>query len=45
MSRNRPKRVNQYRIDNEAFLQAKAGEEGVVVLDNGVIMHGKSARE
>lgn len=38
MSRNRPKRVNQYRIDNEAFLQAKAGEEGVVVLDNGVIM-------
>ena len=38
MSRNKPKRVNQYRIDNENFLAVKAQEEGVIVLDNGVII-------
>ena len=38
MSRNKPKRVNQYRIDNENFLAVKAQEEGVTVLDNGVII-------
>lgn len=38
MSRNKPKRVNQYRIDNENFLLEKAGEEGIIALDNGVLM-------
>lgn len=32
------KRVNQYKIDNEQFLLDKAQEEGLLVLDNGVIM-------
>ncbi len=31
------KRTNPYKEANEAFLAAKANEEGVVVLDNGVM--------
>lgn len=42
------KRNNQYKIDNENFLLEKGKEEGVTVLDNGVIIqvlekgHGSS---
>ena len=38
MSRKKPARVNQWKLDNEAFLAEKAKEEGVTVLDNGVII-------
>ena len=38
MSHNKHPRVNQYKVDNEAFLEEKAKENGVTVLDNGVIM-------
>ncbi|MBR6363268.1 FKBP-type peptidyl-prolyl cis-trans isomerase [Bacteroidales bacterium WCE2008] len=39
MSRNRhPKKNNGYKLANEEFLKEKALEEGVKVLDNGVIM-------
>ena len=38
MSRKKPARVNQWKLDNEAFLAEKAMEEGVTVLDNGVII-------
>ena len=38
MSRKKPARVNQWKLDNETFLAAKAQEEGVTVLDNGVII-------
>jgi len=31
-------RVNQYKIDNESFILEKAKEEGITVLDNGVLM-------
>lgn len=43
----RHKKVNQYKIDNEAFLVRKAEEEGVVALESGVLVqssaegHGK----
>ena len=30
--------MNQWKLDNETFLAAKAQEEGVTVLDNGVII-------
>lgn len=36
MSR-KPKRVNLYKLDNEAFLAMKAAEEGVVELSSGVL--------
>lgn len=36
MSR-KPKHINQYKLDNEAFLAAKAAEEGVVELSSGVL--------
>lgn len=38
MSRKKSARVNQWKVDNENFLAQKAGEDGVTVLDNGVIM-------
>ena len=39
MTRNRKNRTGcAYRQENEAFLAEKAKEEGVIVLDNGVIM-------
>ena len=38
MSRKKPARVNQWKLDNEAFLAEKAKEEGLAVLDNGVII-------
>lgn len=37
MSHKRNHKTNPYKEANEAFLQAKAQEEGVTVLDNGVI--------
>lgn len=37
MSRKKNKKPDLYKIANEEYLQAKAGEEGVVVLDNGVM--------
>lgn len=37
MSR-KPNRVTQYKIANEKFLEAKAQEEGVKVLESGIIM-------
>ena len=37
MQRRRNKRPNPYKEANEAFLQVKAQEEGIVVLDNGVL--------
>lgn len=36
--KNKSKKTNQYKIDNENFLRAKALEEGVTVLDSGVII-------
>lgn len=38
MGKNRKGRTNLYKIENEVFLERKAEEEGVTVLDNGVIM-------
>ena len=38
MSRNKPKRVNQYKIDNEEYLKVRAAEPDVTVLENGVIL-------
>lgn len=38
MSRKKPARVNQWKLDNEKFLTEKSNEEGVIVLENGVIM-------
>lgn len=38
MSRNKHPRVNQYKIDNEKFLLEKAKEEGIIALDNGVLL-------
>ena len=38
MTRKKPARVNQWKLDNETFLAAKAQEEGMTVLDNGVII-------
>ena len=38
MSRKKSARVNQWKLDNEAFLAEKAKEEGVTILDNGVII-------
>lgn len=38
MSRNKHPRVNQYKIDNENFLVEKAREEGIIALDNGVLL-------
>ena len=37
MSFHRKKRPNPYKEANEAFLQVKAREEGIVALDNGVL--------
>ena len=37
MQRRRNKRPNPYKEANEAFLQVKAREEGIVALDNGVL--------
>ncbi len=38
MSRNKHPHVNQYKIDNENFLVEKAKEEGIIALDNGVLI-------
>lgn len=38
MSRNKHPCVNQYKIDNENFLVEKAREEGIIALDNGVLL-------
>lgn len=38
MGKNRKCRTNLYKIENEVFLERKAEEEGVTVLDNGVIL-------
>ena len=35
--RKKQKRTNPYKEANEAFLAAKAQEEGIVALDNGVL--------
>ena len=37
MSFHRKKRPNPYKEANEAFLQVKSQEEGIVALDNGVL--------
>ena len=37
MYHKKPKRQNPYKAANEAFLEAKSKEEGVVALDNGVL--------
>ena len=37
MSFHKKKRPNPYKEANEAFLQAKALEEGIIALDNGVM--------
>lgn len=37
MFRKKHKRPNPYKEANEAFLEAKAKEEGVIALDNGVL--------
>ena len=34
---SKPKKVNLYKLDNEAFLAMKAAEEGVVELSSGVL--------
>lgn len=34
----KPNRAVQYKIANEKFLEAKAQEEGVKVLESGIIM-------
>ena len=34
----KPNRVVQYRIANEEFLQRKAQEEGILVLDSGLLL-------
>lgn len=34
----KPNRVVQYRIANEEFLQRKAQEEGILVLDSGILL-------
>lgn len=38
MSKKKPAKTNQWKTDNEKFLVSKAAEEGVTVLDNGVIL-------
>ncbi len=38
MGRNKHPRINQYKIDNENFLLEKAKEEGIIALDNGVLL-------
>ena len=38
MGKNRNGRANLYKIENEVFLERKVEEEGVTVLDNGVIL-------
>jgi len=38
MGRNKHPRINQYKIDNENFLVEKAGEEGIVALESGVLI-------
>ncbi len=45
MSRNRHPKVNAYKLANEEFLQRKSTEEGVVALDNGVLMQKLSSTE
>ena len=37
MYHKKPKRANPYKAENEAFLEAKSKEEGIVALDNGVL--------
>ena len=37
MYHKKPKRANPYKAANEAFLEAKSKEEGIVTLDNGVL--------
>ena len=37
-SRKKPAKASQWKLDNETFLAAKAQEEGVTVLDNGIII-------
>ena len=37
MYHKKPKRQNPYKAANEAFLEAKSKEEGIVALDNGVL--------
>lgn len=34
----KPKRINQYKIDNELFLQKKAQEDGIKALESGILM-------
>jgi len=38
MGRNKHPRINQYKIDNENFLLEKAKEEGILALDNDVLL-------
>jgi len=38
MSKYKHPRINQYKIDNENFLAQKAKEEGIIVLESGVII-------
>jgi len=38
MSRNRHPKTNLYKVENENFLTKKAHEEGITVLENGVLM-------
>lgn len=35
----KPKHINQYKIDNERFLEQKAQEEGIVALESGILLH------
>jgi FKBP-type peptidyl-prolyl cis-trans isomerases 1 len=37
MYHRKPKRADPYKAENEAFLEAKSKEEGIVALDNGVL--------
>ena len=37
MYHKKPKRPDPYKAANEAFLEVKSKEEGIVVLDNGVL--------
>jgi len=38
MSRNKHPKTNLYKVENENFLTKKAQEEGITVLENGVLM-------
>jgi len=38
MSRKNHPHINQYRLDNEKFLEEKAKEDGIIALESGVLM-------